>query len=161
MSLLPLVPKKNRQNTVWYGDTFIREETELLVGTPGKASYLEFEVAEVIQKLFTEVNWNDLGEHPKTSPKRPPEKRFRRHRNYYVFKLNQFRHWWKTSRLLVRVSGGYVYCLNRTNWKAMAAYTVRRRKQAKPALKSMKAIGQGGPSKDFLNNVQKVCSFQN
>jgi hypothetical protein len=52
MSLLPLVPKKERQNTVWYGDTN-REETELLVGVPGGAIYIEFEVAELVLKLFT------------------------------------------------------------------------------------------------------------
>jgi hypothetical protein len=162
MSLLPLVPDKERQNAVWYGDTtnHHREETELLVGVPGRARYIEFEVAEVIQKIFTtNTNWNDLGAHPKTNPKRPPEKRFNRHRNYYIYMLNQFRHWWKTSRLLVRVSGGYEFCLDRINWEAMAAYTVRKHKQAKRALKSMKAIGRGGPSRDFLHNVKPVSSF--
>jgi hypothetical protein len=41
---------------------------------------------------------SDLGKHPKTNPKLPPEARYKRHRNYSIFKLNQFRHWWKTSR---------------------------------------------------------------
>ena len=115
-SLLPLVSKTSKDNgntTVWYGDPNhhhqYKEETELLVGIPGKAHYIEFEVAEVISKLFDadSKDWNNLMEHPKTNPKRPPTKRFKRHRNFYIYMLNQFRHWWKTSRLLVRVSGGY------------------------------------------------------
>ena len=37
-------------------------------------------------------------QHPKTNPKLAPTLRYQRHRNYYVYQLNQFRHWWKTSR---------------------------------------------------------------
>ena len=41
---------------------------------------------------------SDLSLYPKTNPKLPPVVRYKRHRNYYIYKLNQFRHWWKTSR---------------------------------------------------------------
>jgi len=92
--------------------------------------------------------------HPKTHPKMAPELRFARHRNYYVYQLNQFRHWWKTSRLLVRVSGGYEFCINKVHWIEMGLYKVSRHKQAKKALKSVKGIGRGGPSADFLAVVQ-------
>jgi hypothetical protein len=151
MSLLPLNPSK--ENQVCYGDSN-RTETELLVGVPGKARYIMFEVAEVIIDLFVEKSGDDLNQHPKTNPKQTPEKRFKRHRFYYIYQLNQFRHWWKTSRLLVRTSGGYEYCLDHINWETMASYIVRKRRQAKDALKSMKAIGRGGPSRDFLTNVK-------
>ena len=57
----------------------------------------------------------------KTHPTRTPIKRFKRHRNYYIWCLNEFRHWWKTSRLLVRLSGGYVFCHN--NYKAVVTAT--------------------------------------
>jgi hypothetical protein len=106
------------------------------------------------------MNWNELSEHPKTNPKRPPASRFKRHRNYHIYSLNQFLHWWKTSRQLVRLSGGYEFCLDRTNWEVMAAYTVRKHKQAKRALKTMKAIGRGGPSRGFLQNVNPVSLEQ-
>ena len=62
---------------------------------------------------------NDIGS--KTHPTRTPIKRFKRHRNYYIWCLNEFRHWWKTSRLLVRLSGGYVFCHN--NYKAVVTAT--------------------------------------
>jgi hypothetical protein len=154
MSSLPFNPSKEDQ--VWYYQDSTREETELLVGVPGKPRYVEFEVAEVMFQLFVQADWEELSQHPKCNPKMCPEKRFKRHRNFYVWKLNQFRHWWKTSRLLLRASGGYEYCLDQINWETMASYIVRKRRQAKRALKSMKSIGRGGPSRDFLQNVKPV-----
>ena len=62
--------------------------------------------------------------------------------------------WWKTSRLLVRLSGGYEYCLSTLHWTAMGLYNVSKRKQSKHALKAMKTIGRGGVSKDFLKHVK-------
>jgi hypothetical protein len=155
MSLLPLNSKTEQQQ--WYGDPD-HEETKLLITTPGSDnSSGEVSTAEVIYELFLlqEGNLDDLSAHPKTNPKLAPEQRFKRHRNYYIFQLNQFRHWWKTSRLLLRVSGGYEYCLSQVNWVAMGVYKVSKHKQAKRALKSVKAIGRGGPSRDFLKNVKK------
>jgi hypothetical protein len=58
------------------------------------------EVAELVLKMFM-ANWkysSDLSRYPKTNPKLPPVVRFKRHRNFYIFEINQFRHWWKTSR---------------------------------------------------------------
>jgi hypothetical protein len=156
MSLMPL---KSKENGVWYGARreAEEEETKLLVGVPGKAPYVEFEVSEVIVALFINgQHGHDLHEHPKTSPPMCPETRFKRHRNYYIWTLNQFRHWWKTSRLLVRLSGGYENCLDPLKWEAMGTYVVSKRKQGKMALRSMKAIGRGGPSSDFLKTVKPV-----
>jgi hypothetical protein len=64
-----------------------------------------------------------------------------------------------TISLLVRVSGGYQYCLNSVVWVAMGAFNVQKHKQAKQALKSMKAIGRGGVSRDFLAHVQPVSTI--
>jgi hypothetical protein len=58
--------------------------------------------------------------------------------------------------LLVRLSGGYEHCLNAAAWVAMGAFNVQKHKQAKQALKSMKTIGRGGVSRDFLAHVQPV-----
>lgn len=154
MSLLPL--NQNKEKQVWYGTSSNREETELLVGVPGKARYIEFEVAEVIFDLFIYTSWKEVNEHPKANPRRAPEKRFQRHRNYYIYWLNQFRHWWKTSRLLLRTSGGYEFCLDPINWELMGTYLVRKRRQAAKALKRVKKIGRGGPVRDFLVNVKPV-----
>ena len=163
MSNLPLFEKQEGKPS--YGSankTTADEETGplLLVATTTSSACTngEAQVAETIVALFLQSDLRDeLNQHPKTNPRRPPEKRFKRHRNYYVWQLNQFRHWWKTSRLLVRLSGGYEYCLNPTNWVAMGTYVVKKRKQGKRALRSMKAIGRGGVSKDFLKTVKPVC----
>lgn len=159
MSNIPLFQKEKPS----YGsanETIADEETgPLLLATSDSVQTMDdVEVAETILALFLHTDGRDeLNQQPKTNPKRPPERRFKRHRNYYVWQVNQFRHWWKTSRLLVRLSGGYEYCLNPTNWTAMGAYAVQKRKQGKRALRSMKAIGRGGVSKDFLSNVKPVC----
>ena len=58
------------------------------------------EVPELILHMFM-ANFRysaDLSRYPKTNPKLPPVVRFKRHRNFYIFEINQFRHWWKTSR---------------------------------------------------------------
>lgn len=154
MSLLPLNSKTEQKQ--WYGDPS-EEETKLLLTTSDDdVTSVDVSTAEVIYEMFVlqESNWNDLYAHPMTNPKLAPEKRFKRHRNYYIYQLNQFRHWWKTSRLLVRLSGGYEYCLSQVNWVVMATYKVSKHRQAKKALKSVKAIGRGGPSRDFLKNVK-------
>ena len=166
MSNTPLVqkeggkPRYGSANEAFTGDETEEETWPLVAATKsvGKTGDGDLQVAETILALFLQIDSRDeLSQHPKTNPKRPPERRFKRHRNYYVNQVNEFRHWWKTSRLLVRLSGGYEYCLDSTNWTAMGRYAVERRRQGKQAFRSMKAIGRGGPSKDFLSNVKPVC----
>jgi hypothetical protein len=136
----------------------VKETTRLIdkKNPDGNSRPLSVFTGKLIYELFLQdgANWNDAHLHPKTNPKCAPERRFARHRNYYIYLLNEFRHWWKTSRLLVRVSGGYEYCIDKNNWLAMGLYKVSRHRQAKKALKSVKGIGRGGPSRDFLANVQ-------
>ena len=41
----------------------------------------------------------------KSVPAYTPYSRKARHRNFHIWWLNEFRHWWKSSRLLVRLGG--------------------------------------------------------
>lgn len=50
---------------------------------------MDHQVAEIIYALFMEHHHRSH-EHPRTSPRLPPETRGKRHRNYYVHSLNQF-----------------------------------------------------------------------
>ena len=88
------------------------------------------------KNTFTDSNCN------KTHPMYPPIKRFQRHRNFYIYMINEFRHWWKTSRLLVRVSGGYEYCLN--NYRTTTAPVVVAATGAGATTASAAAAAGGG-----------------
>ena len=88
------------------------------------------------KNTFTDSNCN------KTHPMYPPIKRFQRHRNFYIYMINEFRHWWKTSRLLVRVSGGYEYCLN--NYRTTTAPVVVAATGAGATTASAAAAAAGG-----------------
>jgi hypothetical protein len=126
----------------------------VIVGKPALLTkVVPRQVAEVFVRLFLEEHPH-AHNHPRTNPVLPPEKRFARHRNFYIYWLNQFRHWWKTSRLFIRMSGGVVYCEVRENWRAMGSWDVTAKRQLKAAAKQSKLIGQGGPMKGFLNQVQ-------
>lgn len=109
------------------------------------------QVAAIIYGLFNAPHFEH--QHPKTIPALAPEKRGKRHRNPIIWSINQFRHWWKTSRLLVRLSGAYGWCQDSITWTFMATIDVTRRKGAKAALKQVKKIGRGGPNRLFLKNV--------
>lgn len=90
----------------------------------------------------------------KTHPSLPPEKRGKRHRHRMIYNLNQFRHWWKTSRLLVRVAGAFVCVWLVENWDLMASWKIAKHRQFKKAWKFAKYIGRGGTVKPFLAGVQ-------
>jgi len=109
------------------------------------------QVAAIIYRLFSNPHYDH--QHPKTIPELAPEKRGKRHRNPILWSINQFRHWWKTSRLLVRLSGSYGWCQDTVTWTFMATLDVTTKKGAKQALKQMKRIGRGGPNRVFLMNV--------
>ena len=85
-----LIPKPQHKGVVGYTNN----------GKNSSSPPTDEEVAELILKMFM-ANWKysqDLSRYPKTNPKLPPVVRFKRHRNFYIFEINQFRHWWKTSR---------------------------------------------------------------
>jgi hypothetical protein len=155
---------RGRGGGIYYGSTSAAsrmsvttlqiQERGIVVGKPALLTKaVHHQIAEIVYLLF----WTEhphAHNHPRTNPMLPPEKRFSRHRNFYIYWLNQFRHWWKTSRLLVRMSGGAVYCQNPLTWNAMAAWDVTLKRQAKAAAKQAKNVGQGGPMKLFLDQVQ-------
>lgn len=108
-------------------------------------------VALLVYSLFNVPHTHH--HHPKTIPALCPEKRGKRHRHPNVWRMNQFRHWWKTSRLLVRLCGSYEWCHDIIHWTAMGLLDVTQLKGAKKALRHVKRIGRGGPNRDFLKDV--------
>ncbi len=89
-------------------------------------------------------------------PSIPPERRGKRHRSSNFRRLNNFRHWWKTSRLLVRIAGALVFSFVIFEWDGVLRQLSKtnKRKGIKMAVKAMKKIGQGGMSRSFLKGVQ-------
>ena len=94
----------------------VATERQFLVGKPSlvpdKANVV---VAEIIYKLFTAPHHHSHN-HPRSTPYLPPQKRYSRHRNFYVYQMNEFRHWWKTARLLVRLAGAWCFVKIEINW---------------------------------------------
>lgn len=117
-----------------------------------RPSQANSEVAFLIYSLFELRSASHIA--ATTNPELPPEQRFKRHRNYYIWLLNEFRHWWKTSRLLVRFSGAMAFIQDDFNWDNMAVLDVTHRRQLKAAAKISKRIGQGGTIRFFLDQIQ-------
>jgi hypothetical protein len=93
--------------------------------------------------------------YPKRFPVTPPETYGKRHRHPHFKKLNDFRHWWKSSRLLVRLSGAIVYAFVIFQWNALLSSLIRHEKKSlKTAMKTMTMIGRGGTNRWFLKGVQ-------
>jgi len=88
----------------------------------------------------------------KSIPPFAPYRRKARHRSFYLWYINEFRHWWKSSRLLVRLGG--LETLAREQWHEMELLEPKKRKAMKHAFKYAKRMGQGGPMRGFLNGVQ-------
>jgi hypothetical protein len=131
------------------------EEREFLIGKPNLLpSGVEHELREIIYNLFQDPEHSYRHIHPSTNPTLPPEPRGRRHRNFYVYQLNQFRHFWKVSRLLMRIAGGLVLALDPLVWRAMAIADLDIKGERKQAFRMYKRMGQGGPMALFLNGVQ-------
>jgi len=95
----------------------------------------------------------------KSMPAYAPYPRNARHRSFYLRWLNEFRHWWKSSRLLVRLAG--LYFTVGLNWSmaidkkySLTGVDLYRNKGGKFALKLVKLLGHGGPMRGFLKDVQ-------
>lgn len=87
----------------------------------------------------------------KSIPADAPYRRTARHRAFYLWWINEFRHWWKSSRLLVRLGGLETYAV--LNWIDMTLLSATSRKAMKHAFKYAKRMGQAGVMRHFL----KVC----
>ena len=96
----------------------------------------------------------------KSLPAYAPFRRMERHRSFTLWWINEFRHWWKSSRLLVRLAGLWtlaitIECIARM--ESIAPYKKHHKADAKNthrALKVVKQLGRGGPMRWFLNTVQ-------
>lgn len=90
----------------------------------------------------------------KTIPYEAPYRRFARHRSFRLWWLNEFRHWWKSSRLLVRLAGLETFASNPTTWKQLTTVNILYRRGFKTAFKLGKRLGQGGVMRAFLKLAQ-------
>jgi len=95
----------------------------------------------------------------KSMPAVAPYTRRARHRSFQLRWINEFRHWWKSSRLLVRLAG--LYYTAGLNWSvavdkkySLTGVDLYRNKGGKFALKLVKLLGHGGPMRGFLKAMQ-------
>ena len=77
----------NEERQVLLGNQQQNRE-ELIVGT--KNEKRNHEIADLIFHLFNQHQATSLHQHPKSNPTLPPVKRGTRHRNYYVWQMNEF-----------------------------------------------------------------------
>jgi hypothetical protein len=99
----------------------------------------------------------------KSLPAFAPFRRMARHRSFYLWWLNEFRHWWKSSRLLVRLAGLFTLAFTLEfldRMQSIDPYVVATRhsrnanaKNTRAATKIIKKLGQGGPMSFFLDYV--------
>jgi hypothetical protein len=90
----------------------------------------------------------------KSIPAFPPYVRTARHRSFYLWWINEFRHWWKSSRLLVRLAG--LDGLAREVWVDMTLVIPKGPKNGRHFRKFAKRLGGGGIMHDFLDRCQPV-----
>jgi len=86
----------------------------------------------------------------KSIPAVTPYRRKARHRSFYLWWTNEFRHWWKSSRLLVRLAGLDTHARDPIVWAKMTSINPLRFKSLKKMYKLIKRLGQGGPMRWFL-----------
>lgn len=86
----------------------------------------------------------------KSIPAFAPYRRKQRHRSFYLWWTNEFRHWWKSSRLLVRLGGLDTHARDPIVWAKMVSINPLRFKSLKKMYKIIKRLGQGGPMRWFL-----------
>jgi polyphosphate kinase 2 (PPK2 family) len=92
----------------------------------------------------------------KSFPASAPFPRRARNRHYHLFWLMQFRHWWKSSRLLVRLAGLAVFATTEENHEAFLTLNLLKNKGPKHAAKFVKRMGQGGLMRPFLKAAQPL-----
>mmetsp|Transcript_5810 Transcript_5810/g.11854 ORF Transcript_5810/g.11854 Transcript_5810/m.11854 type:complete len:907 (+) Transcript_5810:57-2777(+) len=96
----------------------------------------------------------------KSLPTYAPFIRTKRHRSFTLWWINEFRHWWKSSRLLVRLAGLWTLAISveyLTKMENIAPYRKHHKadvKNTEKALKVVKHLGRGGPMRWFLQTVQ-------
>ena len=113
--------------------------------------------------VITDTDGYTTEPHPpsvvKSLPAFAPFRRLARHRSFYLWWLNEFRHWWKSSRLLVRIAGLFTLAFTLDFLDSMyrvEPFKKHRRanmKNTHRAYKIVKKLGRGGPMSFFLNKV--------
>lgn len=89
----------------------------------------------------------------KSIPAFAPYRRMARHRSFYLWWTVEFRHWWKSSRLLVRLAGLDTQARDPIFWAKMVSINPLRYKSLDKMSKLVKRLGQGGPMRFFLDRV--------
>jgi len=92
----------------------------------------------------------------KSVPAFPPYTRMARHRSFYLWWTNEFRHWWKSSRLLVRLGGLYVYSFDPIAAPKVLLLNPEKRKSIKKIFKFAKKLGQGGQLRVFIQTCKPI-----
>jgi len=72
----------------------------------------------------------------------------------YKQQKQEFRHWWKSSRLLVRIGGLYVYSFDPNIAPNILLLDPEKRKTIKKLFKFAKTLGQGGQLRIFVMTVK-------
>lgn len=114
--------------------------------------------------IVTTTGYQTLQHRPpstvKSLPAYPPFRRRARHRSFLLWWINEFRHWWKSSRLLVRLGGLWTLAIAidfLAKMQSIEPYRKHHKANAKnthKALKIVKHLGRGGVMAWFLNAVQ-------
>lgn len=89
----------------------------------------------------------------KSIPAFAPYRRMARHRSFFLWWTVEFRHWWKSSRLLVRIGGLDTLARDPIFWAKMVSINPLRYKSLKKMSKLVQRLGQGGPMRFFLRRV--------
>lgn len=102
----------------------------------------------------------------KSLPSYAPFRRKARHRSFTLWWINEFRHWWKSSRLLVRLAGLWTLAVTvefLAKMQAIEPYIHKKHahktvaanaKNVNKALKIVKKLGRGGELRWFLKTVK-------
>jgi polyphosphate kinase 2 (PPK2 family) len=96
----------------------------------------------------------------KSLPAYAPFRRTERHRSFTLWWINEFRHWWKSSRLLVRLAGLWTLAITAEFLLKMQMFAPYKKHHKanihniEKAVRIVKKLGRGGPMRWFLQTVQ-------
>lgn len=111
------------------------------------------EPREALAPIVGGINGNEYSS-VKSIPPFAPYTRLARHRSFRLWWINEFRHWWKSARLLVRLAGLFCFALIDINWYKMCHLNLYKAKGITKGYKLVKKLGQGGVTRPFLKGVK-------
>lgn len=97
----------------------------------------------------------------KSIPGFAPYPRTARHRSVGLYWTNEFRHWWKNTRLLCKAAGQAVSINSKNSHilSEMLKITPLKMKSLDKMPKIIKHLGQGGATRDFLEACRPFTNF--